>query len=289
VAGVALLVFGVQMTVVFPRFGGFPHFDYEDLGESPGAAAEGALRRPVQTLGLLVDAPEKRQAILQPLAGSGFLGVADPLSLALQVPNWAERLLSSRRTRWWGYHYGTLAAATALLGAALGWKRLTASGRASGLGAYVVLSALLVGVFPPYRTASGNPRSDLYLLHQPYASAGGDVATQRRAVRFIGRDPGLAVAAQYNLLPHLAGRPRVYMLEEGEKADVVALQLNGGTWPSGRAGWRRTVFRLWDTGFYRVAFCEGKSVVWSRKPGAGVPCPSFDALLASRRANERLP
>jgi hypothetical protein len=154
------------------------------------------------------------------------------------------------------------------------------------VGAYVVSCALLVGLFAPYRTAAGNPRSDLYVLHQPYASAGEDIVTQRKAVRFIGRDPQTAVAAQYNLLPHLAGRPRVFLLEEAERAEVVALQLNGGTWPSGRAGWRRTVFRLWDTSAFRVGFCEGKSVVLARGVRDPVACPAFDALLASRRTNE---
>ena len=207
------------------------------------------------------------------------------MSLALQVPNWAERLLSSRRTRWWGYHYGSLAAATALLGAALGWGRLSA-GRHARTAAYLTVSALLVGLFPPYRTAAGNPRSDLYVTHPPYASGPHDVETQRQAVRFIGHDPDLAVAAQFHLLPHLAGRPRVFMLEEAERADVVALQLNGGTWPSGRAGWRRTLFRLWDAGAFRVAFCADKSVVLARGAGEAVPCASFEALLASRRPDE---
>lgn len=286
VAGLALFLFVVEMLVVFPRFGGFAHFDYEDLGTTPAAAASSAVREPLRALRILVDAPEKRQAILQPLAATGFLGLADPVSLVLQVPNWAERLLSSRRTRWWGYHYGSLAAATALLGAALGWRRLVSAGRAGRVGAYLALCALLVGLFPPYRTAAGNPRSDLYVLHPPYASDGEDVLTQRKAVRFIGREPRIAVAAQYNLLPHLAGRPRVFMLEEAELAAVVALQLNGGTWPAGRAGWRRAVFRLWDTEAFWVAFCEGKSVVLVRGQRESVTCPSFDALLASRRPNE---
>ena len=45
VAGAALLLFAVLMLAVFPRFGGFPHFDYEDLGDTPTAAAQAAVQR----------------------------------------------------------------------------------------------------------------------------------------------------------------------------------------------------------------------------------------------------
>ena len=287
VAGLAMAIFALDMLVLSPRFGGFRHFEYEELGDTPAAAARAGLLHPGRTLALLVNEPEKRQALLQPLAASGFLGLADPVGLALQLPNWAERLLSTRRTRWWGYHYGTLAAATALLGAALGWRRLAETNAAGRLlTAYLPTCALLIGVLPPYPTGAGNERSDLYYWRQPYASNPEDVATQREAVTFVGRDPAVKVAAQYNLLPHLAGRPFVYQLAEAEQADVVALQLNGGTWPTGRAGWRRRVFEIWSSGQFYVAFCSGRSVVLRRGREPSLPCASFEALLASQRPEE---
>jgi uncharacterized membrane protein len=247
-----------------------------------------ALRDPLRVPVVLVNEKEKQQALLQPLAATGFLGAADPVSLVLLVPNWAERLLSSHRTRFWGYHYGSVAAAMALVGVVLGGRRLRESGRAGpGLVGYLLSCAALVGLLPPYRTAAGNPRSDLYLLHQPYASQGEDVATQREAVAFVGRDPAVRVAAQYNLLPHLATRPFVYPLAEAEGADVIALQLNGGTSPGGRAGYRRRVFELWDGGGFEVAFCRGRSVVLRRVGrGTAVPCPAWEAFLATRRPGE---
>ena len=92
-------------------------------------------RRPAPAL---VDHPQKRRSILQPLAAAGFVGLADPLSIALQVPNWVERFYSSYQTRWWGYHYGVPAAALALVGAILGWRRLRRAGRdGAGMGGYV--------------------------------------------------------------------------------------------------------------------------------------------------------
>jgi hypothetical protein len=231
-----------------------------------------------------VDQPQKRRALLQPLLATGYVGLADPVSLVLQLPNWGERFLSTHRTRWWGYYYGMPAVATALVGLALGWRRLHAAGRAGHrIPAYLVSCALLTGLVPPYKTQDGDRRSMLYTLRRPYAAAPRDAATQRAAVRFIGKDPRLKVAAQYHLLPHLAGRPQIFMLDRAAEADVVALQLNGGTWPEGRPAWRRRVQDLWDTGGFHVAFCQGESVVLFRGAGDSVPCPAWTALIADRR------
>ena len=85
-------------------------------------------------------------------------------------------------------------------------------------------------MFPPYRTPDGDYQQPS--LHVAAARRGGATRTcapSDEAVRFIGSDPRLKVAAQYNLLPHLAGRPYIYELEHAREADVVALQLDGGT------------------------------------------------------------
>jgi hypothetical protein len=285
-ATLALLVFAADMSVLFrapfSRGGdGYPHWRFEELGESPTEGVRTGLTHPIRTTALLVDHPQKRRSLLLPLLTTGYVGLADPLTMALQVPNWAERFLSTHRTRWWGYYYGAPAAATALVGLLLGWRRLRESGRAgSGLGPYVVACALMAGVFPPYHTPGGSLRSDLYRLRQPYASIPEEVATQRAEVAFIGRDPNLKVAAQYHLLPHLAGRKVILMLEDAQQADVVALQLDGGTFPEGRAGFKRDLRALWSTGVFHPAFCQGQSVVLRRGAGASVACPAWERFVS---------
>jgi uncharacterized membrane protein len=286
VAALAAVIFLTEMLVLSPWFreGGFRHWEFEELGDRPAEIFTRMVTRPDRTAALLVDQPQKRRALLQPLLATGYVGLADPVSLFFQLPNWGERFLSTHRTRWWGYYYGMPAVATALLGLALGWRRLHAAGRAGHrLPWYLVSCALLTGLVPPYKTQDGDRRSMLYTLRRPYAAAPEDVATQRAAVRFIGRDPRLKVAAQYHLLPHLAGRPQVFMLDRAGEADVVALQLNGGTWPEGRPAWRRRVQDLWATGGFHVAFCQGRTVVLFRGAGDSVPCPAWDALIADRR------
>jgi len=283
VAALALALFVIELAVLFPWFraGGFRHWEYEDLGEGPREIAAAIVTRPGRALALLVDHPQKRRSLLLPLATSGDLALADPISLLLQAPNWAERLLSSHRTRWWGYYYGMPAVATALVGAILGARRLSAAGRAGpALGAYVAACALLCGLFPPYKTPDGDRISPLYTARRPYAASDEDARTQEDAVRFIGRDPRLKVAAQYHLLPHLAGRPEIYELDRAPEADVVALQLDGGTWPDGRPAWRRRVQELWASGRFHVAFCEGQTVVLYRGPEPSASCPAWEALLA---------
>ena len=132
---------------------------------------------------------------------------------------------------------------------------------------------------PPYRTPDGDRRSVMYTWRRPYAASDEDVRTQDEAVRFIGRDPRLKVAAQYHLLPHLAGRPFVYELDHATEADVIALQLDGGTWPDGRPTWRRRLQDVWATRRFHVAFCHGQTVVLYRGPETSVPCPAWEALV----------
>ena len=157
------------------------------------------------------------------------------------------------------------------------------------MGAYLAGCALVTGLLPPYSTPTLREhrvrRSELYLARPPYAMAPEDVRTADAAVRFIGRNPYLAVAAQDRLLPHLAGRRTILMLDRALEAEVIALQLNGATWPDGRPSWRRRVHAIAATGAYGVAFCEGQTIVL-RRGAPSVPCPSWEAFLSSAPPRE---
>jgi uncharacterized membrane protein len=284
-AALSLSIFVVEIGWLFPAFreGGFRHWEFEQLGDGPREIALAIVRHPLRTAELLVDEPDKRRGLLLPLLGTGYLGLAEPASLLLVLPNWGERFLSTHRTRWWGYYYGMPAVAMAGFGMLAGWRRLKRAGlEDERLPAYALGCVLLAGLFPPYLTPAGNHRSDLYYLHQPQASSAADQRTEQALVRYVGSDWRLRVAAQYNLLPHLAERPFVVPLERAEQADVVALQLDGGTYPIGRPAWRRLLWGLAERGHYYVAFCEGDSVALRRKPGTDVACASWEALVRSR-------
>jgi uncharacterized membrane protein len=282
VAAVALAIFAVEVGVLFPRFrsSGFRHWEqFAEAGETAAAAPAG----PAAFASALVDHPQKRRSLLQPLAATGFVGLADPIAVVLQVPNWAERFYSSYGTRWWGYHYGAPAAATALVGVILGWRRLRGAGREGPrMGAYVAGCALVIGLLPPYSTPALREhrvrRSELYLARVPYAMAPEDVATADAAAAFVGRNPYLVVAAQDRLLPRLAGRRTILMLDRAHEAEVVVLQTNGATWPDGRPTWRRRMRELWATGAFGVAFCEGRTVVL-RRGAASIACPAWDEVV----------
>ena len=219
VAAAAAALFVIEMTVLFPRFrsGGFRHWEFEDLGDTPAETAAAAVTRP-HARGRPAHEPPAEAARAPAAAGRhrATSALADPLSLVLQLPNWGERFLSTHRTRWWGYHYGVPAAATALIGLVLGWRRLREAGRdGPGLPRYVVACALLVGLLPPYRTPAGNRRSDLYHLRQPYVAAPADVATMREADRVRrprpareGRRAGPPAAGAGRPARDLHARPR---------------------------------------------------------------------------------
>ena len=284
----ALSLFAFEIWVLFPMFreGGFRHWEFEDLGATPAEIAGSALTRPDRALTLLVDDPQKRRSLLLPLLTTGYIGLAEPTSLVLLLPNWGERFLSTHRTRWWGYYYGMPAAAMATLGLLAGWRRLKAAGTASRLlPRYVLACALLAGLVPPYETPNGNRRSDLYYWRQPNASSPEAIRTQEALVRFVPADPRLKVAAQYNLLPHLAERPFIVMLDRAAEADLVALQLDGATYPEGRPAWKRRLWELNESGAFTVAFCAENSVALRRKPAPTVPCPAWDALMQARPAS----
>ena len=279
----------VEVVVLFPRFrpSGFRHWEqFEEAGETAGRGA-----RPLGLATAMVDHPQKRRSLLQPLTATGFIGLADPLSIALQVPNWGERFFSSYGTRWWGYHYGVPAAATALVGAILGWRRLRARGprrpadgrlprrlRAGHRAPAAVLDAGAARA--PRAPQRAVPRRGRRTRWRPRTCA---PPTPRCASS--GSNPYLVVAAQDRLLPHLAGRRTILMLDRALEAEVIALQLNGATWPDGRPTWRRRVHAIAATGAYGVAFCEGQTVVL-RRGASSVPCPSWDAFLAQGRASQ---
>lgn len=286
-ASLAIALFVLELAVLFPRFreGGFRHWDFPALGAGPREAAATVVTRPGHVLGTLVETAEKRRALLRPLLATGYLPVAEPVSLLPLSVNWAERFLSAHENRHWGYHYGAPAAALAALGLVLGAARLARAGRAGpGLAGYAVGCALITGALPPWSTTAGNPRSELYVLRSPSAARPQDVTTNRRAVRFVGRDPDLKVAAQYSLLPHVAGRRFVVELDRAEEADVVVLQVGGNTHPMGRPGWRRFVRGLEASGAFHVAFCEGNSIVLRRGRDQPPPCPAWEAALADARS-----
>src|SRR5688500_5440601 len=70
VAVLALAVFAVEMAVGFPRYraGGFRHWEYEELGDTPSETARAAVTRPDDAAAVLVNHQQQRRTRLLLLA-----------------------------------------------------------------------------------------------------------------------------------------------------------------------------------------------------------------------------
>jgi hypothetical protein len=272
--GLPIAAFVIELQLVAPAFrgGGYRHFYFEQLGASFGEVLLNAMRSPARVFALLFAPEAKIAGLLLPLVSTGFLGLAAPLALAPLVPGVVERFASTFANTWWGHHYGAPSHAIAVCAAVIGAGRL-ASACASAvprvalaLSQTLFLCTLLCSFAAPWGT------SDLFVLRKPYHPSVADAASMAAAVASV--PPHAAVAAQNYLLPHLAARERIYLLEEARQADFVAMTPSTNPWPYDRAYHDALAQALLREG-WRVHFCAGNSFELARAPGPSVACSSL--------------
>lgn len=278
---VPAVAFVVEVKFIFPRFreGGFRHFYFQELGTDLGDVALNVLRSPARALTLMFNPAQKLNGLLLPLSSTAFLVALSPALMVSMLPGMLERFGSTFQNSWWGHHYGGPYHALALCGAVLGGARLQAMLSArlpddttppplrralSVLPGAVVLCAGLLGAFSGPWGAS-----DLFVLRKPYHPSDEDRVTMNQAVASV--PDGVPVAAQNYLLPHLATRPRISMLEHARDATHVVMTPTSNPWPYDRAYTERLARELLNEG-WRVHFCAGNSFVLARDAGPSVPC-----------------
>jgi len=272
------VAFVVEIKLLFPMFreDGFRHFYFKELGDGFGDVIMTAISSPARAAALLFTPAQKTAGLLLPLTSTAFLGLLAPSTLLPMLPGMLERYWSTFQNSWWGHHYGGPTHALAICGAVLGGMKLRdavgglfpseRAQRAAALlpGLLMVLSTGLVDSVGPWGP------TDLFAIRKPYHPAVEDRLTMRAAVASI--PDGAPVAAQNYMLPHLAARPKAYMLERAREADFVAMTPTTNPWPYDRGFHERLAQELLGSG-WRVHFCEGNSFVLSRTPGNSVPCP----------------
>jgi uncharacterized membrane protein len=286
-AGLGLLVVGTLWfalipTTVMPLFQraagrpAVPHFTFPALGAGMGEAVWHLVEHPLQSFLLLFDHPAKVRTLLMIGASVLFLPLLRPQYALVSLPMIGERFWSREETRWsMGFHYNVPLTALALFAAidGLPMARAAFSRLFSSLGSPLdaqktvrfapvaaVVSTLLLGFFglrPPAPLLDG---ASAGWRAEPRASL------LARALGAVPNDPRVSVTAQDTLLPHLAMRKDIFMLEEGlaAGADVVVLDLEGSQWPYDGATYRKLACRALGDPSRTPVFSEEDVAVLAR-------------------------
>ncbi|MBI5503222.1 MAG: DUF2079 domain-containing protein, partial [Deltaproteobacteria bacterium] len=205
-AAASLVYFVLVVEVLIPHYapeGAFFQQFYSHLGSTPGAVVETALTAPQRILYQLGKSGAWAYA-RDMTVGYGFSPLLSPVPLLVGLPQFAANLLSQHSFTWNTHlHYAALVLAAATLAMVEGvCRRRRARNRwllAMLVAACAATTTLTRGIGP----GSAEFRSGYWPLVDNLR-----YATLARAVALPGPDD--AVAATYNLVPHLTHRQRIY-------------------------------------------------------------------------------
>jgi len=154
------LVTGVLIPNVAPD--GYQYWDYPALGDGPGGALLGVLRRPWRVVALLFWPAVKAQTWVVLLAPWAFLPLRSPYVL-LAAPIMAERMLSARENLWGlFFHYNAPVWIVLGLAAVDAYRRLSPDWRAPArLGAFfAAIASALYALFTVVGATLALPASE---------------------------------------------------------------------------------------------------------------------------------
>lgn len=288
ICAAAVLLFGVEMKVIFPIFrpDGFRHFYFKELGSSFTEVGLNVLASPLQAISHMVTPGNKVNGLLLPFASTAWLCLWAPAPLVVAVPALGERFLSSFRNSWWGHHYGGPTAAIVVVAAVYASVRL----------------AVLIGPALRQRIPGASPTTlialtcfcatllvnfsgrwsptDLFVLEKSYLPAPVERPTMRRAIASVPEQS--SVAAQNYFLAHLAARKQIFELKEYRRCDVVVVNTTTNPWPYNKQYIERLVRDLERGPDYQLTFCDGNSWVFQRHTSGSPPsCPALERLLGA--------
>jgi uncharacterized membrane protein len=240
VAG-SLLMFVLVMVVVIPGFG-HGNWNYS-------SAFAGLRAQPWKAPIIAVTPPEKLRTVVLWLAPFMFLPLGSRWSLMALVVG-LERLLSDSPTHWGsGAHYSAPLAPILAAGAADTLSRIQTGVQIAGhrtkivrmlLALMVAASATLPGHQPVLRLFAAK-----HYRERP------DRAAAREALAQI--PPDASVVAQAAIVPHLAHRDRIYVLEDAAPdADFVIASARVSPWPASN----REAVEAWVAQRRRAGFRE---------------------------------
>jgi hypothetical protein len=277
------MVFVIEVKWLFPlyRDGGFRHFYFQELGKDFLDVVINVVSSPARAFVLLFQPAQKVNGLMIPFTSTSWLAWMSPAGLLTVVPGILERFGSTFANSWWGHHYGGPTHALTLCAAILGASRLKRWLVSSPLGSTAAPLRSAVALFPAMMVCASTVlvdtvgpwgATDLFVLRKPYHPSVEDRATMKAAVSAIPLDE--AVAAQNYLLPHLAARKQIYMLNRAREAKFVAMTPSTNPWPYDRPYQEHLARELGAEGWL-VYFCQGNSFVLAHMQGESVACPAL--------------
>ena len=207
---VGAVTFPLMTKIVIPFFSGRPHdyWTYEALGHNLSSAIKTMIRKPWLVAQIMTSPVTKLQTIWLIFSPFLLLSLLSPLMI-LFIPIFAERFLSSRVVFWEPfYHYNATITPVVAMAAADGLWRITKlikSQRARRVS--VLLATLAILVINLWML----PRLPLWKLTSPdYWQLTEMEKTGQAALAMI--PPGVSVAAQIPVAPHLTHRRHIYII-----------------------------------------------------------------------------
>jgi hypothetical protein len=272
VAGsVAWLVLAVKAVIPWFSDASYVHWFYPALGAGPEAALVHVVAHPIDTVRTFLSPHAKRIALANLLAPWLLLPLLSPLAL-LALPNLAARFLSDKPSYWsQGFHYSLMIAPVLAFAAVDATRRVAphVPWRWFPLGAGCV--ALVVGTY--FNFGRLRPLAELDRLPSDAVAA-----RMQRCLDTI--PPDASVAATSALVPHLAHRRHIELLDgtRPRGTDVIAVDAYTWIFPLSQRD-VATIIRDAERSGYGVACSAVGTAVLSRDARDGTLSPELQGLL----------
>jgi uncharacterized membrane protein len=231
ITGLSALAFWAEIRLFFPAFGGFRHVTDKGgflLGGSFGGVFKRVLRNPASAFIYALSPGRKAVRLLTPFAALMFLPLALRYTFILVLSFLVTRYFTTIVRSWYGYFYGgcqetVLLICVVMLVPAVRRRlaRVTLAGAAFGV---PLLAACSVALYLVVTPAQWTDLFHFTTVHYPRAP---QRAAYEEVLPMIPDDA--SVAAQDNLVPHLATRRHIYRIERDVigRVDYILIDENG--------------------------------------------------------------
>ncbi len=266
IAVVSLVYFLIALKVFMPALGGGAlRLDrYEHLGATPTEVVKNIATNPL-LLGRTVLTSPKASYLFWTFLPVGFLPLASWPTLALLLPGIPENLLTNYHFQFSGmYHYDSVLIPAIFVGLIFGLKKVLSKwSNKEKIIRWTLISLALVSFLA---------RSPLGLTSFPahYFSDTPQKEAYRNLVRLT--PPGVSVAANTNLVPHLSHRENVHALNsEPAPADFVIIDATDPFGFSDQAAFQAYVDSYLKTGRYKAQTFEDRYILIMKEGLSLVP------------------